>query len=143
MFISWPAIKSRPYTMEFEIPMSKTKKFWDGIEIGEIRTTRCKKCGATHFPPVADCPDCGSSSMEWIKLSGRGEIEAFTHVIARPTSFQNREPYTIVIGRLVDGVKVLAWLREAEITDVEVGVKVKLTVGTTVEGETTYWFVPA
>ncbi|MCW4037076.1 MAG: OB-fold domain-containing protein, partial [Candidatus Bathyarchaeota archaeon] len=72
----------------------------------------------------------------------RGEIEAFTHVIVRPASFQHREPYTIAIARLVDGIKVLAWLREAEITDVDVGLKVRLTAGKTLEGDASYWFVP-
>ena len=142
MFITWPAIKSRSYTMEFEIPISKTQKFWDGIKEGVIYATRCRECGELYFPPVADCPKCGSSGMEWVKLDGRGEIEAFTHVIARPTSFQKHAPYTIVIGSLVDGVKVLAWLKDAEITEIEVGMKVRLVVGTTLEDETTYWFVP-
>jgi uncharacterized OB-fold protein len=142
MWTSIPAIKSRPLELVFEIPISRTKKFWDLLKKGEIYTTRCKECKVLHFPPVADCPDCGSSEMEWVKLDGHGEIEAFTHVIARPASFQEREPYTIAISKLVDGVKVLAWLRDAEITEVMVGMKVKLTVGTTPEGETAYWFVP-
>jgi uncharacterized OB-fold protein len=143
MFITWPSIKSRSTKMEFEIPISKTKAFWDGIEEGEVRATRCKDCGELLFPPVADCPRCGSTDVEWVKLDGRGEVEAFTHVIVKPTSFQNRPPYTIVICKLVDGVKVLAWLKDAEITEIEVGMKVKLVVGTTPEDETTYWFIPA
>jgi uncharacterized OB-fold protein len=142
MFIKWPSIKSRPLNLEFEIPVSKTKRFWEGIEEGYIFTTKCKTCGTLLFPPVADCPLCRSSDMEWIKLDGRGEIEAFTHVIARPASFQQLEPYTIVIARLLDGIKVFAWLRNAEITNIEVGMKVKLKVGTTSEGVAIYWFVP-
>lgn len=142
VWTSMPAIKSRPMELVFEIPISRTKEFWDWIEKGEFRTTRCKGCGALHFPPVADCPECKTSEMEWVGLDGRGEIEAFTHVIVRPASFQHREPYTIAIARLVDGIKVLAWLREAEITDVDVGLKVRLTAGKTLEGDASYWFVP-
>jgi len=142
MFITWPAIKSRPMTMEFEIPISKTKKFWEGIEKGDVLATRCSGCGVLLFPPVADCPKCGSSDMKWVKLDGRGEVEAFTHVIVKPTSFQKHAPYTIVIAKLVDGVNVLAWLRDDDEAEVEVGMKVRLTVGTTPEDETTYWFVP-
>jgi hypothetical protein len=137
-----PFIKSRPLKLVFEIPTSRTQRFWEGIKDGEIYTTRCKGCGTLHFPPVGDCPECLSSEMEWVKLDGRGEVEAFTHVIARPLSFQHHEPYTIVIGRLIEGVRVLAWLRDVDITEVEVGMRVRLTVGTTPEGETTYWFVP-
>jgi uncharacterized OB-fold protein len=142
MFITWPFIRSRPLKLEFDIPTSRTKMFWEGVAEGEIRTTRCRKCGTLLFPPVADCPRCRSSEMDWVDLEGCGEIEAFTHVIAKPTSFQGMEPYTIAIARLVDGVNVLAWLREAEITGVEVGMRVKLAAGTTPEGEIAYWFVP-
>ena len=142
MWTSIPVIKSRSYEAVFEIPISRIKKFWDLIKSGEIHTTQCKSCGTLLFPPVADCPECKSSDMEWVKLDGRGEIEAFTHVIARPASFQHVEPYTIAIGRLVDGIKVLAWLREAEISETEVGMKVRLKVGTTSEDEPVYWFVP-
>jgi len=91
---------------------------------------------------VADCPDCRSSDMEWVKLEGRWVVEAFTHVVVKPSSFQGMEPYTIAIARLEDGVKVLAWIREAGPTDVEVGMKVRLVVGATPEGEASYWFVP-
>lgn len=142
MWSAMPAVKSRPLNLVFEIPTSKTLEFWQWIEEGEIYTTKCKVCGALHFPPVGDCPECLSSEMEWVKMDGRGEVEAFTHVIARPTSFQHQEPYTIAIGRLKEGVRVLAWLREADVTEIEVGTRVRLTVGTTPEGETTYWFVP-
>jgi hypothetical protein len=142
LFITWPAIKSKATRIEFEIPISKTKRFWDGLKEGEIYSTRCRSCGGKFFPPVADCPDCRSSDMEWVKLEGRGIVEAFTHVVVKPSSFQGMEPYTIAIARLEDGVKVLAWIREAGPTDVEVGMKVRLVVGATLEGEASYWFVP-
>ena len=111
MWMSVPVIKSKPLELVFDIPISRTKEFWDSLEQGELFTTRCKECKKLHFPPVSDCPDCSSSMIEWVKLDGSGEIEAFTHVVARPASFQQHDPYTIVICRLVDGVKILAWLK--------------------------------
>lgn len=142
MWTSIPAIKSKPLELVFEIPISRTKKFWDHLEQGEIYTTRCESCGALQFPPVSDCAGCGCSSIEWVKINGFGVVEAFTHVVARPASFQQHEPYTIVICKLEDGIKILAWLKDAEITEVEVGMKVRLSAGLTVEGEPNYWFVP-
>ena len=142
MWKSWPAIISRPLKLEFEIPTNRTQKFWDLLEKGEIHTTQCSKCGVLQFPPVGDCPECGSSKMNWIPLDGRGELEAFSHIIARPASFQHKEPYTIAVGELVDGIKVLAWLVDADISDIEVGLKIRLKAGKTDEGEPTYWFVP-
>jgi uncharacterized OB-fold protein len=142
MWMSVPVIKSKPLELVFEIPISGIREFWDGLEQGEVFTTRCEGCKALHFPPVSDCPDCGSSKMEWVKLDGSGQVEAFTHVIARPASFQQHDPYTIVICRLVDGVKILAWLKDAEMTGVNVGMEVKLAAGLNIEGEPTYWFEP-
>ncbi len=66
---------------------------------------------------------------------------AFTHVIARPTSFQEHPPYTIAIADLVDGLKILAWIEGSEMTEVEVGMRVRLEAGKTVDGEPSYWFV--
>jgi uncharacterized OB-fold protein len=141
MWKSWPSIKSKSMVMEFEIPTEKTQKFWDYLEEGVFKTTKCKSCGTIYFPPVGDCVECSDSDIEWVELDGRGEVAAFTHVIARPSSFQERPPYTIVIADLVDGLKVLAWIEGSEMTEVEVGMKVQLKAGKTVDGDPSYWFV--
>ena len=87
-------------------------------------------------------PKCRSTEIEWVKLDGKGELVSFTHVIARPLSFQQKEPYTIAIGKLVDGVNVLACLKDVDIADIKVGMKLKLTAGMTPDREPSYWFVP-
>jgi len=87
-----PTLRSRPLNIIYNIPISKTLKFWEGIKEGKIYTTKCKKCGKLYFPPVGDCANCLSSDMEWVELSGEGEIETFTHVIVKPASFQTNLP---------------------------------------------------
>ena len=77
-----PTLRSRKLEIIYNIPISKTLKFWEGLKEGKIYTTRCKNCGKLYFPPVVDCAECYSSDMEWIELSGEGEIETFTHIIA-------------------------------------------------------------
>jgi uncharacterized OB-fold protein len=142
MWKGWPSIRSKPMNLEFEIPTNKTQQFWDYVEKGEFRTTRCRSCGSITFPPVADCVECDDSDLEWVALDRSGEIVAFTHVIARPASFQERPPYTIVVVELSDGLKVLAWLEGSDMTDVEVGMKVSLESGINSDGEPSYWFIP-
>jgi len=107
-----------------------------------VHATKCSKCGKLYFPPSADCPECLSSEMQWILLSGEAEIETFTHVVVRPTSFCAYKPYTVAIGRLEEGVKVLAWLTGFKLSQVKVGMKVKLVAKTSQEGNPTYEFVP-
>jgi uncharacterized OB-fold protein len=137
-----PTLRSRPLTLIYEIPISKTLKFWNGIKEGKIFTTKCKKCGKLFFPPVADCPTCLSSDPEWVELSNDAEIETFTQVLVLPATFQKYEPYIIGIARLKEGVRVLAWLKDAKIEDVKVGMKVKLAPKVSSEGMLTYEFLP-
>ena len=137
-----PTLRSRKLEIIYNIPISKTLKFWEGLKEGKIYTTKCKKCGRLYFPPVADCAECYSSDMEWIELSGEGEIETFTHVIVKPASFQDEPPYTVAIARLKEGVRALAWLTGVKKKNVKVGMKVRLMAKVTPEGRLTYEFKP-
>jgi uncharacterized OB-fold protein len=139
---SMPSIKSREIKIVQEIPISKTLKFWEGLKQGKVYATKCTHCGRLYFPPAADCPDCLASDMEWIELSNEAEIETFTHVVIRPTSFQQYKPYTVAIGRLKEGVKVLAWLTGFKLSEIKVGMKVKLVGKVAAEGNPTYEFIP-
>jgi uncharacterized OB-fold protein len=140
--VSIPTLKSKPISLIYNIPITKTLKFWEGLREGKIYATKCKKCGKAIFPPVADCPDCLSVEMEWFELSGEAEIEAFTHIVIRPLSFQQEKPYTVAIGRMREGVRVLAWLTEAKLSKIKVGLKARLIVKPNQEGEPSYVFVP-
>jgi uncharacterized OB-fold protein len=137
-----PSIRSREIKIVQEIPISKTLPFWEGLKQGKVLATRCTQCGKLYFPPNADCPDCLVPSLEWVELSKEAEIETFTHVVVRPTSFQQNKPYTIAIGRLKEGVRVLAWLTGFKLSEITVGMKAKLVAKVTPEGNPTYEFVP-
>lgn len=135
-------LRCKPVKLVYTVPIGRIEKFWKGLEEGGVYTTKCKKCGEIHFPPVADCPNCYASDVEWVKLDGEGEIETFTYVITRPGDFSSYEPYTIVIAKLKEGVKVLAWLTGVEFTDVKVGMKVKLKAWRGIDGSLSYAFTP-
>jgi hypothetical protein len=139
---SMPSIKSRPITIVQEIPISKTLKFWEGLREGKVYATECRKCGKLYFPPSADCPDCICSEMNWVELSSEAEVETFTHIVVRPTTFSQQKPYTVAIGRFKEGIKVLAWLTGFKLSQIKVGMKVKLVAKVTQDGGPTYEFVP-
>jgi uncharacterized OB-fold protein len=131
---------NRTLHITYNLPINKTSKFWKSLEEGKVFATKCEKCGKLHFPPVADCGECGSSSVEWVELDGEGEIETFTEVIVKPASFSKEPSYIVAIARLREGVKVLAWLIGVEREDVKVGLKVRL-VARVAEGKIAYGFV--
>jgi uncharacterized OB-fold protein len=141
---------AKPYTIKskrtlqitYNLPISKTSEFWEGLKEKKIYATKCGKCGRLHFPPVADCGDCGSSNVEWVELGGEGEIETFTQVVMKPASFSEEPFYIVAIARLKEGVKALAWLIGAERDDVKVGMKVRLVAMVTSDGRAVYEFIP-
>ncbi|MFQ6084775.1 MAG: Zn-ribbon domain-containing OB-fold protein [Candidatus Bathyarchaeia archaeon] len=139
----FPTLRSiRSLTLRYNIPITKTAKFWDGLKKGKILTTKCRRCGHLYFPPTADCPSCLSSDMEWVALSGDAELETFTQVAIKPSSFNQFEPYIVAVGKLREGVRVLAWLTGVELGDAKVGMKLRLVTKMR-EGRPTYEFIPA
>lgn len=137
-----PSIRSRRVEIVQEIPISKDIKFWEGLKQGKIYATKCQACGKLYFPPNVDCPDCLTNELDWIELSSEAEIITFTHVVIRPTTFQENKPYTVAIGKLKENVKVLAWLTGFKLSEIKVGMKAKLVAKNPPEGNPTYEFVP-
>lgn len=138
-----PTLQSRKLEITYNIPISKTLKFWQGLKEGKFYATKCRKCGKLHFPPTADCSECYESDMEWVELSGEGCLETFTQVAVKPASFQNEPNYTIAIAKLKEGVRVLAWLTGVKQEDLKVGLKVKLFTEVRPDGRVAYNFKPA
>ena len=137
---SMPTLRSREIKIVQEIPTSKTLKFYEGLKEGKVYATKCKDCEKVYFPPMVDCPECLTTGLDWVELSSDAEIETFTRVVIRPTTFQQYKPYTVAIGRLKEGVKVLAWLTGFKLSEVKVGMKAKLVAKATPEGNATYEF---
>ena len=133
---------ARTLHLTYNLPISRTSNFWKGLEEGKVYATKCQKCGKLHFPPVADCGDCGSSNLKWTELDGTGEIETFTQVVVKPSSFSEEPDYIVAIARLKDGVRALAWLVGVEREDVQAGMKVKLVAKVTSDGRVSYEFIP-
>ena len=133
---------ARTLQITYNLPISRTAKFWEGLKEGKIYATKCEKCGRLHFPPVADCGDCGSSNVKWVELDGMGEVETFTQVVVKPASFSKESSYIVAIARLKEGVKALAWLIGVEREDVKLGMKVRLVARVASDGRVTYEFVP-
>lgn len=138
---SMPSIRSREIKIIQEIPISKELKFYEGLKQGKVYATKCKDCGKIYFPPNVDCAECLTSGLDWVELSSDAEIVTFTHVVVRPTTFQQEKPYTVAIGKLKEDVKVLAWLTGFKLSEIKVGMKAKLVTKITPEGNPTYEFV--
>lgn len=124
-----PSITSRALTYLHDIPILRTKKFWEGLRDGKVYATRCRKCGKLYFPPQVDCSNCLTSDVEWVQLNDKGVIETFTEIFLKPQGFTHYEsPYIIAIARTSEGVKIMGWLEGIEAKDAKVGMDVRVTI---------------
>lgn len=73
---------------------------------GRLMGVKCNKCGRLLVPPRMLCPDCYSSSFQWIQLSGRGKLQTYSVVHIASKAFASQAPYTIGIVELEEGVNL-------------------------------------
>ncbi len=122
----YPSMKSRTLTVTHDIPISKTKIYWDGLKDGKVYATKCKKCGEVYYPPQVDCSNCLTSDVEWIQLF-EGNLETFTQVYLKPQGFTHYEHnYMVAIAKTAGGVKVMGWLEYIDVKVAKVGMFVKI-----------------
>jgi uncharacterized OB-fold protein len=108
-------------------PYTKVSDFAQHLKDGRLMGSCCKKCGATSFPPRADCGSCMSGEFEFIEISGKAKLNTFTKIVAAPTGFEDVTPYTVGVADLEDGGRLLAWIGETISEDeIEVGMELQV-----------------
>jgi uncharacterized OB-fold protein len=122
---------------------TKAGKFFEGLKEHKLLATKCKKCGATFFPPRVDCPKCLGEEMDWFGLSGEGELATFTVNTTPPESFSKYGTYVIGIVKLNEGLATMTWLKNVKPEDIKVGMKLKIEFVESPEFGIKYNFVPA
>jgi len=98
-------------------PFTKVTEFAQHLKDGRLMGSKCTKCGATSFPPRADCGTCMSGDFEFIEYSGRGTLQTYTRIDAAPTGFDDVVPYTLGVVDLAEGGRLLAWMGESIAAD--------------------------
>lgn len=109
----------------------------------ELMGTRCRSCSTLHLPPRPLCPACYGAEMEWVEMSGRGKLLAFTAVHIAPTAmieagYGRNNPYCTGIVQLEEGPAISAQIvgvDPARPEEIEIGMPVKLAFVQDGEGE--------
>lgn len=108
-------------------PYTKVHDFARHLKDGRLMGTRCQSCGATAFPPRADCNECLSGEFEFFELSGRAELLTFTKIVAAPTGFEDLAPYLVGVVDLEEGGRALAWFGDTlDEDEIEIGMKLQV-----------------
>jgi len=108
-------------------PFTKVTDFAQYLKDGRLMGSRCRPCGATSFPPRADCGVCMSGDFEFFEMNGRARLHTYTKIVAAPTGFEEVTPYTVGVADLEEGGRLLAWIGET-IPEEEIEIGMELQV---------------
>lgn len=101
--------------------------FFDELNAGRISVQCCDSCQELRQPPVPMCPLC--HSLEWSPrhMSGQGELISYV-VMHHPVRPPFEDGYIVALVELVEGPRLVMNLEGIEEGDVEIGMKVEVTV---------------
>ena len=107
--------------------------------------SKCKKCGEMYVPVRKLCIKCNSVDMEWVEMSGKGNVAAFTSItVGTPffvtKGYDRKNPYCFSVIKLEEGPMVsgqLVGVDEKNPDTINVGLPVKAKfLETELKGET-------
>ena len=89
------------------------KPYYDWLHEGKIMARKCTKCGAVEWPPLLGCNTCGSPDMEWIEMSGKGQMVQMVMPapITRKPEMNDIKPYCFGVIELPEGPAINAMVR--------------------------------
>ncbi|MFX1339655.1 MAG: Zn-ribbon domain-containing OB-fold protein [Promethearchaeota archaeon] len=131
--------------MSEEVKEFTIESYLEFIRNKKLMGTKCKDCGAMFVPVRKLCIDCNSTNMEWVEMSGKGEIAAFTSItVGTPffveKGYDRNKPYCFSVIKLQEGPMVsgqLVGVDESKPETIHVGMPVKATfLQTDLKGET-------
>jgi uncharacterized protein len=96
--------------------------FFEAAERGVLALQRCADCGTFLHPVRARCTSCGSTAIEWVDASGRGQV--FAHGRLRRSYLPEHEgklPLTLVLVELDERVRFASRLATGEDSAVRTG----------------------
>jgi uncharacterized OB-fold protein len=120
------------------------QNYLEFIQNKKLMGTRCKNCGELYIPVRKLCTKCSNASMEWVEMSGKGELAAFTSItVGTPyfieKGYDRKKPYCFSVIKLDEGPMVSAQLvgvDEAKPDTIKIGTPVKVKfLETEVKGE--------
>lgn len=108
-------------------PTSESLPYWEGCRNNQLLIQCCPDCGKFRFYPRAFCPECHSEKSEWVPVSGRGTVFAFTIGHRAPSAaFAPDAPYTVAIIELDEGVRMMSNLVGCPPESVTIGLPVQV-----------------
>ena len=115
-----------PVNFAYTLGVAGERFFRELMENGRFMGTRCQRCQYTYLPPRLYCERCFESlDDQWVEVSSRGTVEAFTVAHLDLEGQPLAEPQLLALIRLegADGLLVHR-LGETKAEDVDIGLPV-------------------
>ena len=122
---------------------ASNKAFWDAARRHELVAYKCLNCGALYSQAI-DCTACEKPRMEWVGVSGRGEV--FTFCVYRQPfhpAWQDDIPYNVAYVKLDEGPLLMTNIVGCENKDIYIGMPVEVVFEDVTEEVTLPKFKPA
>ena len=134
------------YKKPLPVPDPLTKTYWESVKAHAMQMQQCDACNKFVFYPRNVCPHCGSRTLSWKPVSGKGKVYGFTisHQKGMP-AFGEEVPYTIAVVELAEGVRMMTNLVgiEPDPNKIKVGMEVVVQYDDVTEAITLPKFKPA
>jgi len=101
-------------------------EFWAWCAKGELRLQRCGSCGKLSWPVSEGCEHCGSTALEWEKMSGRGQIISWATFVQDYYGGVLPIPYDTILVELEEGVLFTSNPLGFSVERIEAGMAVRL-----------------
>ena len=88
-------------------PNAVSRPFWEAAKNRKLSMQRCHDCERMVFTPRELCPNCMSSDLDWVELSGTGRVYTYTLIqqAAHPY-FYDLVPYLYGVVMLDEGPRM-------------------------------------
>ena len=81
--------------------------FWAAAAEGRLVLPRCDACATVIWYPRSWCPACGSDTVTWTELSGRGTVYAVTVLRRGMGPWADAAPFAVAYVELEEGPRLL------------------------------------
>jgi len=124
-------------------PNVETQRFWDATAEGRIELAKCNQCGFIPWYPRLMCPDCQSTDMSWVTMSGNGTVYSFSVTRAGGgRAWREHLPFVLAYVELDEGPIMMTNIVDCDPDTVEVGMPVTAVFDDTGEGSSLIRFKP-
>ncbi|MHC1605111.1 MAG: Zn-ribbon domain-containing OB-fold protein [Candidatus Methanofastidiosia archaeon] len=106
--------------------MDVPRHWRENVKRYRLLGTKCKKCGAIHYPQRTVCNKCKNRSLEVFQFKGTGKVYSYTIIRNPPQGYEFCKPYAAAFIELDEGELVTAQLTDCDVENVEIGMPVEL-----------------